>query len=83
MSILNDDEGPKDWEVKDEETPECLQKKWDQEEVLGPGAIVCPSCKKETPTDGLSCIFCSATIPRGNCSVSFFSSWFKKLFKKR
>ncbi len=47
--MLNDDQGPHDWEMKDEVPPERLQKKWEREEASGSGTVVCPSCKKETP----------------------------------
>ena len=37
--MFDDDEGPKDWEIKDEEPPEKLQKKWEREEAQG---VLCP-----------------------------------------
>ena len=54
MSILNDDEGPKDWEMKDEEPPEHLREKWEKEEAVDSPKAVCPSCKKETPAGNLA-----------------------------
>jgi hypothetical protein len=57
-----EEEGPKDWEVRDEEAPERLQKKWEQEEARGPRRTVCPSCKKETSTENLTCIFCGTDL---------------------
>ena len=62
MPMLNDDEGFHDWEMKDEEPPEQLQKKWEQEEARCPQTAVCPSCKKETPVGNLTCIFCGTGL---------------------
>jgi hypothetical protein len=78
-----DDDGPKDWEVKDEEPPEALKKKWEREEALGSRPVVCPACKKETPAGNLTCIFCEALLAQGSCPVGCFFSWIKRLFKKK
>lgn len=80
--MMNEDEGPRDWEMKDEEPPEQLQKKWEREEASGPKAAVCPSCKKETPGENLTCVFCSATLSQASCPVSCFLTWIKRLFKR-
>jgi len=80
--MLNDDEGPHDWEIQDEEPPEQLKKKWEQEEAEDPRTVVCPSCKKETPAENLTCIFCGGTILQENCPISYFLTWIKHLFKK-
>ena len=80
--MFENDEGPKDWELKDEEPPDRLQKKWEQEEDSDPGRIVCPSCKKEAPAGNLTCIFCETVLPQGSCPISCFFSWIKRLFKK-
>ena len=77
-----EDEEPKDWEVKDEEPPERLQKKWEKEEAIAPRNIVCPSCKKEVPPGNLKCIFCGAVTVQGNCPLGCFWGWFKQLFKR-
>lgn len=60
--IGDDEEGPKDWEIRDEEPPAALRRKWDREEAEGPGLVVCPACDKETPVENLTCIFCSHEI---------------------
>ncbi|MFH0985538.1 MAG: hypothetical protein V1882_08375, partial [Candidatus Omnitrophota bacterium] len=62
MPMMHDDEELPDWEVKDEEPPERLQKKWEQEEARGPRKILCRACKKETPTENLTCIFCGTDL---------------------
>ena len=80
--MFDDDEGPKDWEVKDEEPPEHLRKKWEHDEASGSKQVVCSSCKKETPATSLACIFCGATILPEVCPVSCLLSWIKRLFKK-
>lgn len=81
-----DDEGPKDWEIQDEEPPEALKRKWEEEEARGFRTVVCASCKKETPAENLTCIFCGTdlgtSISRDNGSLSCFLSWIKRLFKK-
>lgn len=80
--MFGDDEGPKDFEIKDEEPPETLKRKWEREEAAGSSVLVCPSCKKETPRENLTCIFCGATITQVSCPVSCFLSWVLRLFKK-
>ena len=79
---MTDDEGPKDWEIRDEEPPEALKRKWEEEEARGFKTVVCSSCKKETSAGNLTCIFCGATIPWDSGSASCFLSWVKRLFKK-
>jgi hypothetical protein len=74
--------GPKDWEIKDEEPPEALKRKWEREETTGPKAVLCRSCKKETPAENLTCIFCGAMILQESCRVSCFLRWVKRLFKR-
>ena len=81
--MLNDDEEPHDWEMKDEEPPGRLQKKWENEEASGgPQRVVCTSCKKETPSENLTCIYCGAVIRKECCPVSCLFKWVKRLFEK-
>jgi hypothetical protein len=82
MPMMNDDEELPDWEVKDEEPPERLQKKWEQEEARGPRTVVCPSCKKETSAENIACIFCGAEIFEEISLSRCFFAWVKHLFKK-
>jgi hypothetical protein len=63
--MLDDNDEPHDWEIKDEEPPEHLRKKWDREEDSDARAIVCPSCKREIPGGNLTCIFCSGFLEQG------------------
>ena len=77
-----DDDGSKDWELKDEKPPQRLQEQWEREEDGGSQTIVCPSCKKETSTANLSCIFCGATIFREKCPGRCFFAWVKRLFTR-
>ena len=77
-----DDEDPKEWEVRDEEPPEVLKRKWESEESAGLQRIVCPSCKKETLSGSLTCIFCGATILREYCVMRRFVSWVQRLFRQ-
>ncbi len=80
--MFDDNEGPKDWELKDEEPPQRLQKKWDREETAEPKLIVCSSCKKEAPAKNLTCIFCGAALSHESGPVTYFLSRFKRLFKR-
>ena len=82
MSMLDDNEGPSEWEIKDEEPPEALRKKWERDEVSGSHLVVCPSCKKETPSGNLTCLFCAAILTQTSCPVGCFLSWIKRLFKR-
>jgi ribosomal protein S27E len=77
-----DDEEPKEWDTKDEEPPERLQKKWEREEVSTFQRVVCPSCKKEVPSGNLTCIFCGAVIMQDKCPLGCFWGWLKELFKR-
>ena len=80
--MFDHDESPKDWEMKDEEPPEKLRKKWEKEETAIPRTVICPSCKKETSAGNLTCLFCGAEILRESCPCLCFLSWIKQLFKK-
>jgi ribosomal protein S27E len=80
--MLGDDEGPKDWEIQDEEPPEQLRKKWEREESEDFKKVVCPSCEKETSSAHSTCIFCGATLVQENCPIGCFLTWVKRLFKK-
>ena len=77
-------EGPKDWEVQDEEPPGRLQKKWEQEEARGPRRTGCPSCKKETSAENLTCIFCGTDLDfkDEDNQCRRFLTWIKRLFKR-
>jgi len=77
-----EEEEPKDWEVREEEPPERLQKKWDREETAVPRMAVCPSCKKEMPAGNLACIFCGTEIFEKISLSRCFFAWVKRLFKK-
>lgn len=77
-----EEKGPRDWEIKDEEPPEKLQKKWDREESLGTCVVVCPSCKKETPAGNLACIFCGTVLPQGSCPAPCFFSRIKPVYDR-
>ncbi len=77
-----EEEDPKDWEIRDEEPPETLKRKWEREETAGPQTVTCRSCKKETSTESLACIFCGTEILPEIRPVARFLSWVKHLFKK-
>lgn len=80
--MLGDDEGPKDWEIQDEEPPESLRRKWDEEETQEKKPVICPSCKKETSSSNLTCIFCGTTLLQDSCPIHGFLTWMKRLFRK-
>lgn len=81
--MFDADEGPKEWELKEEEPPERLQKKWDRAETLEPRPVICPACKKETPEGNLTCIFCETILARKSCPLNCLFSWLKRLFGKK
>jgi len=53
----NDDEIP-EWEMRDEQPPEHLEKKWNKREGEGGKSIVCRSCGKRVSADLLLCLYC-------------------------
>ncbi len=80
--MFDDEEGPKDWELKDEEPPPKLQKQWEREEVSAPQTVVCSSCKKETPSESLNCVFCGSRLAPASCLAGCFFEWIKRFFKR-
>ena len=79
--MFDEEEGPKDWELKEEEPPETLKRKWEREERSGSVSVVCPSCKKDTPAGNLTCLFCSETLLREYGAGHRFVAWIKRWFK--
>lgn len=79
--IMSSDEELKDWEIREEEPPEALKKKWDREEAAGPKRLVCSSCKKEVSSEHLTCIFCGALLKP--VSSQGFLFWLKRFLKRR
>lgn len=84
--MFQDDEAPKDWEVKDEEPPKSLQERWTKEDKEGPNVVTCPSCRQSVPPESLYCLFCGEQIYRpAPPEVGFLRrwfEWFKRLLKK-
>ncbi|MFH0985348.1 MAG: hypothetical protein V1882_07405 [Candidatus Omnitrophota bacterium] len=78
---MNEDEELPDWEVKDEEPPERLQKKWEQEETGGHRTVLCRACKKETSSGNLTCVFCGSEIFEENALDRLLNS-IKRFFRK-
>ena len=77
----NDDSNdPEDWdEIKDEDAPENLRRKWVVEEHFHKQPVPCPSCGKQVPADSLTCLFCGAVV----CESGLLGKiivWLKKLF---
>ncbi|HPW65430.1 MAG TPA: hypothetical protein PLY30_04640, partial [Candidatus Omnitrophota bacterium] len=64
MTNMFEDDEPKDWELRDEEPPEALKEKWAKDEILGPGTVPCPSCRKRVPADSMDCLYCGARVLR-------------------
>jgi hypothetical protein len=81
MPITNDDGELPEWEVKDEEPPEGLQKKWAQEEAREHRMVLCRACQKETSSGNLTCVFCGAEIFEEN-ALDRLMGWIKGLFKR-
>lgn len=78
---MMDHEEPKDWEIKDEEPPERLQRKWAVEDNASYESALCSSCGKLTPRYNLTCIFCGTVLPQAKKPIKFLL-WLKKLFSK-
>lgn len=73
---MNDEDEPKDWEIDEEEPPEKLKRKWDQEERVEHRAIPCPKCAKLVPEDSLACLFCGAQVFRDSGFLGKILRWF-------
>ena len=81
MSITDDGHELPEWEVKDEEPPERLQKKWEREGTGEHRTVICRACKKEIPSENLTCIFCGTEIFEEN-ALDRLLGWIKRLFRK-
>ncbi len=77
-----EEEEPKDWEMKDEDPPESLKRKWEWDEAPDRGTVICPACKKEISSGNLACIFCGSVISQASCPGRCFLAWVKRLFKR-
>ena len=80
MMFDEDEEEPKDWEIEEENPPERLQRKWDQEEMEGRRVVTCSRCQKLVPADSLTCIFCGAGVFRDSGLLGKMVKWFKQFF---
>ncbi|HNX69316.1 MAG TPA: hypothetical protein PLL75_04535 [Candidatus Omnitrophota bacterium] len=78
--MFQGDEEPKEWEVGEEVPPEKLRKKWEAED-RETGSWVCASCKRETPRNSGTCIFCGEVLREGFSWGRLFSRL--KRFLKR
>ena len=77
--MFDHDEVSKEWEVRDEEPPETLKRKWDLE-AMRPKTVFCSSCKKETPAGNLTCLFCGTRLSQSSGLLGGFVVWIKRLF---
>ena len=75
-----DDKEPKDWEIEDEEPPEKLQRKWNEEELSSKETVVCPACRKRVPRENLTCIFCGARVFQDSGFLGKILAWLKRIF---
>ena len=76
----DDEEEPKDWEIKEEVPSDKLKYKWAQEDWEGAPPVICPSCKKSVKADILNCIYCGGPIPQSGFLMKFLS-FLKRMFK--
>ncbi|HOG24207.1 MAG: hypothetical protein BWY44_01082 [Candidatus Omnitrophica bacterium ADurb.Bin292] len=60
--MFQEDDEPKEWEMKEEEPPRVLKEKWARDEILGPETVMCPSCKKRVSADNMYCLYCGARV---------------------
>jgi len=77
-SRIMDDE-PKDWEIEDEEPPEKLRRKWDDEEAKELKAVSCPKCKQPLPGDAFQCLYCGAQVFHDSGLLGKIWKWLKGL----
>ena len=76
---MNDE--PNDWEMEEENPPDKLKHKWEKEESTSPVPVRCSVCKKFSPAENLTCLYCGAAI--GEAKIGLLSKilfWFKNLF---
>ncbi len=79
--MLNeDDDEAKDWEIEDENPPENLKRKWIVREYFGKKTVICSSCKKSVPSEGISCILCGAQIYQDSGVLGKILKWVKGIF---
>lgn len=63
--MIHEEEDPTpEWEVKDEEIPPSLQKKWNDYVRKGMKAGICRSCGQLFTENDLSCPHCGAPIQK-------------------
>ncbi len=58
--MWQDDEEFKEWEFRDQEIPEKLQRKWQAREKAGEGTVRCPACGQHVSENALLCLFCGS-----------------------
>lgn len=73
------DDEPKDWEIEDEEPPEKLKKKWEEETGLRE-TVTCPSCRKQVLADSLTCIFCGSQVYQDSGLLGRIHKWIRQFF---
>lgn len=79
--MFDHDEESKEWEVRDEEPPETLKRKWDLE-AMRPQTFFCSSCKKETPAENLTCLFCGTRLSQSSGLLSCLRVWIQRLLRR-
>ena len=78
----DDEEEPKEWEIREEVPSEKLRHKWAQEDWEGAPPVVCPACQKTLQASVLTCLFCGAEVPHGKSGFLMkILAWLKGIFK--
>lgn len=75
LSMPEDEEEPKEWEIEEEKPPERLERKWDEEEKVIQEPVPCPSCRKLNPATNLTCVFCEARFYRPSGFLNRLLKW--------
>ncbi|OGW82007.1 MAG: hypothetical protein A3G33_04475 [Omnitrophica bacterium RIFCSPLOWO2_12_FULL_44_17] len=75
MNIENEE--PKDWEVRDEEVPDKLEKKWTTDENQARQSTFCPKCKQILPGNTYRCHSCGAQIDYDSGLLGKILKWLK------
>ena len=79
--MFEDDDEPKEWEIKDEIPPKELEDKWFKESLSFRETVTCPSCAKELLLETLTCLFCGAKVFYDSGLLGKLMKWMQTILK--
>ncbi len=74
---FEDEDEPKDWEMEEEEPPERLKRKWEEEEQKELKADFCRSCHQALPGDAFQCFYCGTQVFRDSGLLGKILKWLR------